>query len=101
AQFDAWVMSDLGDLATLSRRFADVYTQGGGTLANSQAMADRAAGWVPSDEIVDDRSTATWPDATYRHGLLFKLSALSHDGVPRYYFERLLSTSSLSPRTCP
>jgi pimeloyl-ACP methyl ester carboxylesterase len=101
AQFDAWVMSDLGGLATLSRRFADVYTSGGGTLTNSQDMATRAAGWVPAGEIVDDRTTATWPDETYRHGLLFKLSALSHDGVPRYYFERLLSTSSLSARTCP
>jgi hypothetical protein len=70
----------------------------GGTLANSQAMADRAATWVPASELVDDRTSSTWPDSTYAHGLLFKFSMLSHDGVPRYYFGKLVSTSSLPAR---
>jgi hypothetical protein len=97
--FDNWVMQDLSSLAGSppARRFADVYTTGGGTLANSQAMADRAATWVPADggTLVDDRTTATWPDATYLHGLLFKHSGLTHDGVPTYYFGKLVSSSSL------
>jgi hypothetical protein len=102
ASFDAWVLDDLAGLAG-TRRFATFYTSTGGTQANNQAMADRAAGWVASDPsvLVDDRTTETWPDETYHHGLLFKHSALSHDGVPRYYVERVAATSLLAPRTCP
>jgi hypothetical protein len=32
--------------------------------------------------------------------MLFKASALSHDDVPRYYFQRFLASSQLGPR-CP
>jgi hypothetical protein len=102
ADFDAWVNDDLAGLggSPPARRFADVYTTGGGTLANSQAMAVRARNWVAADGgiLVDDRTTATWPDDTYQHGLLFKLSGLSHDGITRYYVERLLSTGRLSAK---
>ena len=106
ADFDHYVTSDLasfGASAPAARRFSNVYTSGGGTLANSQAMATRAAGWVAADPsvLVDDRTSATWADDVYHHGLLFKQSALSHDGVPRYYFEHMLATSALAPRTCP
>src|SRR6185295_19060439 len=72
--FDGWVRADLPSLAGPAprRRFFDVYTDGGGTLRNSQDMADRACGWVGCDPatIVDDRTTATWADAVYAHGLL-------------------------------
>jgi hypothetical protein len=96
ADFDAWAQSDLDTLANApARRFADVYTGFAGTLANSQAMATRAAGWVPGAELVDDRTTSTWPPSTYAHGLLFKRSGLAHDGVPRYYFGKLAATSGL------
>ncbi len=100
AEFDAWAMNDVSKLQTTppARRFADVYTQNGGTLANSQAMADRARSWVPTTALADDRTSATWPDSTYAHGLLFKFSALSHDGITRYYVERLLTTSILPSR---
>lgn len=101
--FDAWVMSDLPALATGARRFGSFYTSTGGTQANNLAMADRAAAWVATmpEVLVDDRTTDTWPEATYAHGLLFKHSMLSHDGVPGYYFERMLATSDLAPRGCP
>jgi len=105
SSFDSWVMGDIPSFATSmpARRFANVYTSGGGTYANSQAMADRAAGWVTGDPsvLLDDRTTATLTDAEYQHGLIFKLSGLSHDDVPRKYFSRLLATSSLPARTCP
>lgn len=103
ATFDDWIMSDLASFAG-ARRFATFYTATGGTLDNNYAMADRAAGWVAADPsvLVDDRTTATWADATYHHGLLFKASMLSHDGVPQYYVERMVATSDLlAPRTCP
>ena len=103
--FDGWVMQDLAGLATTtpSRRFSDVYTSGGGTLSNSQAMAARAAGWVASDPsiLIDDRSMMPLPDASYHHGLIFKFTGLAHDDVPRMYFAPMLATSSLSARTCP
>ena len=97
--FDAWVKKDLNSFAgnPSARRFADIYTSGGGTLTNSQMMAVRAKSWIPADAgvIIDDRTTSTWTDDVYHHGVLFKLSSLPHDGVPRYYFERMLSTSIL------
>ncbi|MCX5742904.1 MAG: hypothetical protein NT062_10455 [Proteobacteria bacterium] len=103
-RFDAYVNADLASFATLQplRRFADIYSTSGGTLANSEAMADRAVTWVTADPsvLVDDRTTATWPDDVYHHGLLFKHSGLSHDGVARYYFERMLATSALRTSRC-
>jgi len=99
--YDQWVMLDLASFTTRVRRFADVYTDTGGTETNSQAMANRVAMWVDPSVLVDDRTTTTWPDTTYAHGLLFKRSALSHDDVPRYYFEHMLATSQLAARPCP
>lgn len=97
--FESWMRRDLGSFAGTAprRRFATVYTDGGGTLANNQTLATKARSFVPDTSVlVDDRTTATWPTVTYGHGLLFKRSALTHDGVPRYYFGTLLSTSSLA-----
>ena len=91
--FDTWAMA-----VGTGRRFADVYTSGGGTLANSQAMATRAQAWVPAAELLDDRTTDTLTDAQYAHELIFKLSGLTHDGVPAYYFGKLVGTSVLAPR---
>jgi hypothetical protein len=94
--FDAWVMDAGALLATRERRFANVYTCCGGTLANSQAMAARARGWVDDASVIlDDRTGATLTLDQLRHGLLFKRSGLSHDDVPRYYFQKLLESSAL------
>ncbi len=96
-QFEAWIMSDLGsfDGSSPARRYANVYTTLGGTLANSQAQATRVNSYAVAGTIVDDRSTSTWGDADYRHGLLFKHSGLDHDGVLRYYAAQLWTTSGL------
>jgi len=80
------------------KRFTDFYTSGGGTLSNSQAMATRAQAWVPATQLLDDRTTATLTDAEYAHELIFKLSGLSHDGVPAYYFGKVIGTSVLAPK---
>jgi hypothetical protein len=102
AGFDTWVQADLASLAGAppARRFSDFYTVAGGTLPNSQAMAGRAAAWVAADAgmLVDDRTTADWSDAMYEHGLLFKLSALSHDDLARQLFGKIIRTSSLPAR---
>lgn len=103
--YDAWV-TDAGDdlrATPFVRRFASVYTLGGGTLARSQAMATRAKGWFAAAPatVVDDRTTSTWTAARYAHGALFKRTGLSHDGVPRYYFGRLVTTSALPTVASP
>ena len=102
--FDHWVRMDLPGFqgAQPPRRFADFYTQNGGTLANSQAMAARAASWLgdaglggDGGVLVDDRTNNPWPLSAFGRGLLFKYSALPHDGVPAFYFSRLLESSRL------
>jgi hypothetical protein len=93
ADFDAWAKA-----VSAGKRFADVYTNGGGTLSNSQAMATRAQAWVPAAQLLDDRTTATLTDAEYAHELIFKLSGLTHDGVPAYYFGKLVGSSVLAPK---
>jgi hypothetical protein len=77
-------------------RFASIYTAGGGTLANSQAMAARAAGWFSAPVVEDDATPGgAMPDDELEHGLLFKYTTWAHDDVPRQYFEPLLATSSI------
>lgn len=99
-KFETWLKADptLLSGSVPSRRYANVYTDGGGTLAGSQAQASRLAAFAPTGALVDDRTTSTWADADYRHGLLMKHSALDHDGVVRYYAERLFATSQLAAR---
>jgi len=96
--FDAWVQQDpAGFGGTVpARRFASVYSQTAGTLVANQAMATRAKGWVSDAAVlVDDRTTNTLSDGKLGKGLVWKRSGLSHDGIPRYYFGKLLATSGL------
>jgi hypothetical protein len=98
ASFDRWVQQDLPGFDAVSgrrRHYANVYTVGGGTLANSQAQAMRArtavtAAGLPLGEVyLWDDTTATLGPTDYAHGLLFKRTALAHDAVPTYYFGQL------------
>jgi hypothetical protein len=73
-------------------RLAIVYTDSGGTLANSQRIATDARRW---GETLDDRTYATLPDSAFDARLFFKRSALSHDGTAQYYFGRLLAHAGL------
>jgi pimeloyl-ACP methyl ester carboxylesterase len=99
ADFETWINQDRAAYQTTARRWASIYTAGGSTQTNSIAMAGWAKTWAPPDagEIVDDRTTATWPDATYHHGLLFKLTGIAHGVIPNYYFSRLIESSSVLP----
>jgi len=100
--YDAWVAQDLGSFSDgkSGRRFASIYSQTAGTLVANQAMADRAKTWLsdaylPSSGMLDDRTTSTLSEAGLKKGLLWKRSGLSHDGIPRYYFGKLLASSGL------
>ncbi len=75
-------------------RFASVYTDTGGTAVNNTAMAMRAEGWVSTPDVLRwDDTYATLATAEFAHPLLFKRSELTHDGVVRYYFSRLVGAS--------
>ena len=97
ALFRAWVDGHLAQFDVARSdvlRFNTVYTVGGGTLDNAQAMAAwvapklAAKGLAPS--LLDDPTTATLDEPAFDHPLIFKRSALSHNDVPRYYFERMV-----------
>ena len=83
AQFEAY--------ARTGRRMAVVYTDFAGTRANSVQMANDLHGLSP----LDDRTDSTLTDAQLDAPLLFKRSALSHDGTALYYFGRLLAHGGL------
>jgi hypothetical protein len=94
-QFEAWEKSSLG-----TARLAVVYTDSAGTAANSRKLATdahafvKAAGLDPK-LVLDDRTWSTLTDAAFDAPLLFKRSALSHDGTAQYYFGRLLAHAGL------
>lgn len=102
--YDAWVRDQVRrfDPARADAlRFVDVYTAGGGTLANSRAMAMDASAWLSaaglSASLLDDDTTATLTAAQYAHNVLFKRSALAHSSVPQYYVQRLAAASGFEP----
>ena len=85
-------------------RFVDVWTSGGGTADESVSLqADAAAtlGAVGlSSSLLYDPTNGTLTDDDYTHPVIFKHSALSHDGVPQYYFERV-TRQGFAPRPLP
>ena len=86
--FEAWAKAAPG-----KHRLAVVYTDGGGTEANAQKMAADAKGW--GAPLLDDRTFATQLDAAFEAPLVFKRSALSHDGTAQYYFGKLVAHAGL------
>jgi hypothetical protein len=102
--YDDWVTGSLArfDPTRTDRlRFATEYTEGGGTADNARAMAASAEGWVADAgleaSLLFDDTTDTLTDAQYAHPLIFKLSALAHNDVPRYYFQKLVASAGFSP----
>jgi|SRR5579859_410388 len=94
--FDGWMQSSLARFAPGrpdELRWVDVYTESGGTAANSRAMAASAQAWLDDAGLAasyfDDDTTDTLDAATYAHPVIFKLSGLTHDEVPQYYFGEL------------
>lgn len=94
--FDAWILEDTAALATRARRYANVYTAS--TQTNVQAQATRLKPQLPTGSALDDRTTATLTPQQLAVGALWKRTGLSHDGLVRYYVERILSTSGLAAK---
>lgn len=82
-------------------RFAMVYTDGGGTDANSRALAGQIATGLGTlghpDWLLYDDTTATLAAPAFAHPLLVKHSMLSHDGVVLYYFQRFVAAAGFAP----
>lgn len=103
AVYDDYTVNDLAsfDPAGAHHRFAVVYTDGGGTDANSRALGDRIASGLATlghpEWLLDDDTTATLDAAAFEHPLLVKHSMLSHDGVVTYYFQRLVTAAGFAP----
>jgi hypothetical protein len=94
-QYEAWLRGGLG-----TRRLAVVYTAGGGTLANSQALATRAADWLrdaglSATLLLDERYSRDLPVTSMDAPLYFYKSSLSHDGTALYWYGRLLVHAQL------
>lgn len=90
---------DPGGTAPL--RFAMVFTDGGGTDANSRALAGEIGAGLttlghPAWLLFDD-TTATLDTAAFDNPLIVKHSALSHDGCVLYYFQRFVSAVGFAP----
>jgi hypothetical protein len=101
--FYSWVTTNIARFSptrTDELRWMDIYTASGGTEATSQDMAASATEWL-ADAGLDgsiwiDDTTDTLDAATYAHPMLFKLSGLSHDGVPAYYVKELALASGFA-----
>ncbi|MFO0709408.1 MAG: hypothetical protein U0353_06190 [Sandaracinus sp.] len=82
-------------------RFAMVFTEGGGTAANSRALGADLRTWLDARgdaaNLLFDDTTATLDPPAFRTPMIVKHSALSHDGVVSYYAERFLRGSDLPP----
>jgi hypothetical protein len=101
--FYGWVTSNIARFDPTRAdelRWMDIYTSSGGTEANSQDMAASAAEWLADagleGSLWNDETTDTLDAATYEHPMIFKLSALSHDGVPAYYVKELAMASGFA-----
>lgn len=86
--FAAWIRENAARLGT-DRRFADVYTDGGGTLSNSQALASQTLAALQSvglqREMVDNRSGSTLTPADYGKHVVFNRSIMTHEAMTTYY----------------
>jgi hypothetical protein len=82
-------------------RFAMVFTDGGGTDTNSRALGGEIQRGLTTlghpEWLLFDDTTATLDAAAFTHPLVVKHSALSHDGVVLYYFQRFVAAAGFAP----
>jgi hypothetical protein len=103
AVFDEWVGASavrFDPARTDGLRWMDIYTQTGGTAANSRAMAVAAEGWLAEagldgSELFDDTIDVLEAGA-YAHPVVFKLTGLAHGDVPKVYFGELARESGFA-----
>jgi len=101
AHFDDFVTSNLANFGTTNDeeyRFSSVYTADGGTYQNNVDMATRAKEWVKNAqcpevyEFDNDGSIDLSAAQIQQYSLLFKLSPLTHNDIPRVnFYDFLLS----------
>jgi hypothetical protein len=101
--FDSWVQGNVARFDPLradALRWADIYTESGGTATNSRAMAASAQTWFAdaglSGSVLFDDTLDTLDAGAYGRPVLFKLSGLTVDELPAYYFEKLANASGFA-----
>ena len=98
-QFDAFVEGNINSFGTGydNYRFTTLYTPDGGTMGNNVAMSQRAEGWVSAANCTN----ILWSDSAHaveslssdllsKYSLVFQLTDLSHNDVPREFFYDIL-----------
>ena len=96
--FEPFITDDISlfdPSASLSRRFSSVFIGGTSTATESSALyndIDSAfADAGQSSLILPDFTTDTLIPADFATPILFKQSALGHNDIPRYYFQRIVA----------
>ena len=87
--FGAWVSDALRDPAG-TRRFVDLYTCCGGTLAGSQALA-----WSAGVAVYDD--DVAWTPDVLAPRVVFARVPAAHRELPRAYFRDILQRAGFAP----
>lgn len=82
------------------RRLTVVYSAWAGTLPLAQSQAVRLGAQFDADDarafLVDDRTTATLPEAAWQKSLIWKRTGMEHNALVRYYFGKVVQTSDLA-----
>jgi hypothetical protein len=99
-QFESWVRDDTNQAGFAqsppTRRFAVIYTAD--TVEETDKLVDKLSGRFDEHALWLDRGLRRLAGDDYQRGIIFKLSQMTHDDVPRHYFSRLLASSSLPDR---
>ncbi len=101
SQFDAFVQNNLEQFGTdpSQYRFSSVFTVDGGTYQNNVAMEKRALGWVEAADMenilfIDNSESELSVQTIENYSLLFKLTSLDHNDVPRrMFYDFLIGTA--------
>jgi hypothetical protein len=103
--YESWVKQSLSGFKQ-KRRFANVWSTGGGTLDNSESLESSIASALSqaglSSLLFYDGATSTSLSAQdYAHPIFLKHSGLGHYDIPRHYFAPLLRASGIAPIATP
>jgi hypothetical protein len=99
----SWVQGNVARFDPLradALRWADIYTESGGTATNSRAMAASAQTWFGdaglSGSVLFNDTLDTLDAGAYGRPVLFKLSGVTVDELPQQYFEKLANASGFA-----
>jgi len=98
-RYDQFVKQNLAKFGDGSAKYrlGNIYTDNGGTYANSVAEASRISKMIEASNVsksiflYDNTYGTLTPDDFKKHPIIVKRSSLAHDGVPTYYISRFIT----------